>query len=196
MRRRTRLAVSLMSFPIAWSGGCATVSAPKAAKHVVEPTDAGGPAHNPDDVGSTTTTPEPEAPLVTLPPGLGPTTTEPVEQSGGIPFPASSPSRTPAAGPASSTSENSGLASWYGSESGSTTANGEHFDPDGFTTAHLTLPFGTRLRVCHEEACVLVRVTDRGPAAWTGRQLDLSRGAFAALAPLSSGVIAVTWAVA
>lgn len=103
-----------MSFPIAWSGGCATVTAPKAAKHVVEPMDAGGPAHNPDDVGSTTTTPEPEAPLVTLPPGPGPTTTEPVEQSGGTPFPASSPSRTPAAGPASSTSDQ-----WYRANTGS-----------------------------------------------------------------------------
>lgn len=87
-----------------------------------------------------------------------------------------------------------GQASWYAR--GARTASGEAFDPDGMTAAHLTLPFGTRLRVCHGGACVVVRITDRGPAAWTGKELDLSRGAFALLAPLSRGVIDVTWEVA
>ena len=87
-----------------------------------------------------------------------------------------------------------GKASWYAR--GARTANGERFDPDGFTTAHLSLPFGTVLEVCHDGRCVVVRVNDRGPAAWTGRVLDLSRGAFATLAPLGAGVIGVTWRVA
>jgi rare lipoprotein A len=86
------------------------------------------------------------------------------------------------------------LASWYGSESGSTTANGDAFDPDGLTAAHRTLPFGTRLVVCTDR-CVGVTVTDRGPFV-AGRDLDLSRGAFAAIAPLSAGVVEVTWRVA
>lgn len=84
-----------------------------------------------------------------------------------------------------------GRASWYAR--GARTANGEAFEPDGFTAAHRTLAFGTRLNVCHAERCVQVRINDRGPAAWTGRVIDLSRGAFAAIAPLSAGVVDVTW---
>lgn len=67
-------------------------------------------------------------------------------------------------------------ASFYGSESGNRTANGERFHPGGLTAAHRTLPFGTRLRVCFH-GCVVVRVNDRGPAKWTRRNLDLSAGA-------------------
>ena len=68
------------------------------------------------------------------------------------------------------------VASYYGAESGRTTASGERFRPSGLTAAHRTLPFGTRLRVCLSERCVVVRVTDRGPALWTRRQLDLFQG--------------------
>lgn len=78
-------------------------------------------------------------------------------------------------------------ASYYGAESGRRTASGEAFRPNGLTAAHRTLPFGTRLRVCYH-GCVVVRVTDRGPAAWTGRSLDLSRGAAAAVGMLGVGV--------
>lgn len=85
-------------------------------------------------------------------------------------------------------------ASWYAR--GARTASGEAFDPDGLTAAHRTLAFGTRLRVCHVDRCVEVRVNDRGPAAWTGRELDLSRAAFAAIAPLGAGVVEVTWEAA
>jgi rare lipoprotein A len=67
-------------------------------------------------------------------------------------------------------------ASYYGSESGHRTASGEHFRPAGLTAAHRSLPFGTRLQVCFR-SCVVVVVNDRGPAKWTGRSLDLSRGA-------------------
>jgi rare lipoprotein A len=34
---------------------------------------------------------------------------------------------------------------------------------------------------------VVVRVNDRGPAAWTGRSLDVSRGAATALGLIQSG---------
>jgi rare lipoprotein A len=67
-------------------------------------------------------------------------------------------------------------ASYYGSESGTRTASGAHFRPSGLTAAHRSLPFGTRLQVCYR-SCVVVVVNDRGPAKWTGRSLDLSRGA-------------------
>ncbi len=72
-------------------------------------------------------------------------------------------------------------ASFYGGgprryEPNAHTANGERFNQWAMTAAHRTLPFGTLLNVCYAR-CVVVRINDRGPAAWTGRQLDLSRGA-------------------
>lgn len=81
------------------------------------------------------------------------------------------------------------VASYYGSESGNRTANGERFNPRGLTAAHRTLPFGTMLRVCYH-GCVVVRVNDRGPFI-RGRQLDLSRGAAARVGMLGRGVARV-----
>ena len=70
-----------------------------------------------------------------------------------------------------------GEASWYGPGfQGRTTANGERYDMYAMTAAHKTLPFGTRLRVCRGERCVVVRINDRGPYAG-GRVLDLSKAA-------------------
>lgn len=84
-----------------------------------------------------------------------------------------------------------GVASWYGEWfRGRTTACGEAYDPDALTTAHRELPCGTRLRVEHGGRSVTVTVTDRGPFV-EGRSLDLSRAAFARLAPLDDGLIEV-----
>lgn len=83
--------------------------------------------------------------------------------------------------------------SWYGDESGTHTANGDRYDPNGLTFAHLSMPFGTRVRFCGPLGCVVATCTDRGPAAWTGKAFDLSKGAFARVAPLSAGVATVTW---
>ena len=83
-------------------------------------------------------------------------------------------------------------ASWYGSESGARTANGDAYDPDGLTFAHLSLPFGARVRFTGPLGSVVATCTDRGPFV-TGRAFDLSRGTFARIAPLSVGVITVTW---
>ena len=80
-------------------------------------------------------------------------------------------------------------ASYYGS--GSRTASGERFHPNAMTAAHRKLPFGTRLRVCYR-GCVVVRVTDRGPARWTHRSLDLSKGAAARIGMLRVGVANVS----
>ena len=86
----------------------------------------------------------------------------------------------------------SALASWYGGggralEPNSRTASGERFDRWGMTAAHRTLPLGTRLRVSYRGRTCVVRINDRGPAAWTGRSLDLSRGAAAQLGLIASG---------
>lgn len=84
--------------------------------------------------------------------------------------------------------------SWY--SAGARTANGARFDPNGLTCAHRSLPFGTRVRVSNIRTgrSVVCVVNDRGPFI-RGRSLDLARGAFARIAPLSSGVIRATWSV-
>jgi rare lipoprotein A len=74
----------------------------------------------------------------------------------------------------------SGIASYYGSESGSKTASGQRFNQNAMTAAHRTLPFGTRLRVTHGERSVVVTINDRGPFI-RGRVLDLSKGAARAI---------------
>ena len=79
------------------------------------------------------------------------------------------------------------LASWYGPGfHGRTTANGEIYNMHGFTAAHKTLPFGTKLRVCYE-GCVDVRINDRGPFIGA-RELDLSYGAAKAIGLVHPGV--------
>lgn len=86
-----------------------------------------------------------------------------------------------------------GMASWYGSESGTHTANGERWIPMGLTAAHLKYRFGTRLRVTDLATgkSVVVRVNDRGPARWTGRIIDLSKGAAHALGIVGRGTARV-----
>jgi rare lipoprotein A len=70
-----------------------------------------------------------------------------------------------------------GLASWYGPGfRGLPTASGEPFDPQGYTAAHKTLPFGTDLVVNYRGRSVAVTVNDRGPYVGA-RELDLSRAA-------------------
>jgi rare lipoprotein A len=74
----------------------------------------------------------------------------------------------------------SGVASYYGNESGSKTASGERFNQNAMTCAHRSLPFGTKLRVSAGGRSVVVTVNDRGPFV-RGRVLDLSTGAARAL---------------
>ncbi|MCL2331882.1 MAG: septal ring lytic transglycosylase RlpA family protein [Actinomycetia bacterium] len=83
----------------------------------------------------------------------------------------------------------SGQASWY--DTGSTTANGEHFYPDGLTAACLLVDFNTYLRVTYQGRSVVVRVNDHGPYV-AGRVIDLSRGAAEAIGMKSAGVGQVT----
>lgn len=85
----------------------------------------------------------------------------------------------------------SGMASYYGNESGRKTASGQRFDQNALTCAHRSLPFGTKLRVTHGGRSVVVTVNDRGPFV-RGRVLDLSTGAARALGLTSAGVGRVT----
>jgi rare lipoprotein A len=81
----------------------------------------------------------------------------------------------------------SGMASFYGNESGSKTASGQRFNQEALTCAHRSLPFGTRLKVTHGDRSVIVTVNDRGPFV-RGRVLDLSTAAARAVGITSSGV--------
>jgi rare lipoprotein A len=87
------------------------------------------------------------------------------------------------------------LCSWYGGYfHGRLTASGAVYDQDGFTTAHKTLSFGTVIMFTYQGKGVIVTVTDRGPFI-EGREFDLSRAAFAALADTSLGLIWAEWVV-
>jgi rare lipoprotein A len=83
-----------------------------------------------------------------------------------------------------------GNASYY--QHGARTANGEAFNPMGYTAAHRTLPFGTRVRVTNKRngRSVVVRINDRGPFI-AGREIDVSRGAAEALGMVGAGVAPV-----
>jgi rare lipoprotein A len=89
----------------------------------------------------------------------------------------------------------SGYASYYAdSLSGNLTASGATYDPDLYSAAHRTLPFGTRLRVTRtdrEVSPVCVTVNDRGPFRGRRRVVDLSRRAAEALDMVSKGVVPV-----
>lgn len=85
----------------------------------------------------------------------------------------------------------SGMASYYGSESGSRTASGARFNPGAMTAAHRSLPFGTKLRVTHGGNSVVVTINDRGPFI-RGRVLDLSSGAARVIGLTGAGVGRVT----
>lgn len=83
-----------------------------------------------------------------------------------------------------------GIASFYWQEQ--MTANGERFNKADFTAAHLTLPFGTRVRVTNviNGQSVVVRINDRGPYK-PGRIIDLSEAAGHALGMAHAGVVPV-----
>lgn len=88
-----------------------------------------------------------------------------------------------------------GTATWYGGPewNGNPTACGGTFDDSQMTAAHRTLPCGTEVTVVNQAdgSAVSVTINDRGPAAWTGHEIDLSRAAFEQLAPTSVGVLDV-----
>ena len=92
-----------------------------------------------------------------------------------------------------------GMASWYGSESGRMTANGEEFNPEGLSAAHKYLPIPMFVKVTNLEnrRSIIVRVNDRGPfpsvhnARSGERIIDLSMGAARKLGFVDKGSAAV-----
>ena len=72
------------------------------------------------------------------------------------------------------------VATWY--DSGTRTANGQAFNPNGHTAAHRTLPFGSRVTVTnpHNGKSIVVVINDRGPFI-KGVTLDLALGAARAI---------------
>lgn len=76
---------------------------------------------------------------------------------------------------AAQTRSQSGVASYYSTESGSRTASGHRLNPGALTAAHRSLPFGTRVRVTNRRngRSVVVTITDRGPFV-RGRVIDLT----------------------
>lgn len=88
-----------------------------------------------------------------------------------------------------------GRASYYGTESGNRTANGEAFDGTSMTAAHRSLPFGSKLRVTYKGRSVVVRVNDRGGFHKYGRILDLSRAAAERIGMVEAGVASVCFEV-
>lgn len=91
-------------------------------------------------------------------------------------------------------SKECGVASWYGTESGNRTANGERFTGRDLTAAHKTMAFGTRLRVTYRGKSVAVRINDRGPYI-RGRVIDLSSASADQIGLKAAGVATVCWEV-
>jgi len=72
------------------------------------------------------------------------------------------------------------VATWY--DTGTQTASGQRFDPNGHTAAHRTLPFGSQVTVTNPRSgkSVTIIINDRGPFT-KGVTLDLARGAARAI---------------
>ena len=72
-----------------------------------------------------------------------------------------------------------GIASFYSTKfNGRRTASGEKFNSSALTAAHLSLPFGSLVKVTNirNGKTVVVRINDRGPHV-KGRIIDLSKAA-------------------
>ena len=83
-----------------------------------------------------------------------------------------------------------GKASFYADKfEGRTTASGERYSHKKATCAHLTLPFGTLVRITNtaNNASVVARVNDRGPFA-ANRIIDVSKSVAERLGFVSAGV--------
>ena len=120
---------------------------------------------------------------------------EPRNEESSVATDASSAARAPdAERTAAVRSAQSGMASYYGTESGSQTASGAHFNAAGMTAAHRTLPFGTKVRVTNNNnrRSIVVTINDRGPFV-RGRVIDLTPAGARALG--FSGLARVTLAV-
>lgn len=90
-----------------------------------------------------------------------------------------------------------GKTSWYGPGfHGKRTASGQVFNQHEMTTAHPSLPFGSKLKVTNQSngKSVIVVVNDRGPYA-KGRILDVSKAAATELGFRNKGVTNICFEV-
>jgi rare lipoprotein A len=86
-----------------------------------------------------------------------------------------------------------GVASFYGEKfNGRLTASGEIFNNSDMTAAHLSLPFGSLVKVTNVRngRSVVVRINDRGPYV-KGRIIDLSEAAAKKIGIVRSGIARV-----
>ena len=86
-----------------------------------------------------------------------------------------------------------GKASFYADKfQGKTTASGDKYDHNKMTAAHLSLPFGTKVKVTNlsNEKSVLVKINDRGPFI-EGRIIDVSKIAAQQLDFIPLGIVEV-----
>jgi rare lipoprotein A len=101
------------------------------------------------------------------------------------------PSRSYSGGSDGGGSSFSGRASYYWQPQA--LASGGRFNPNGYTAAHKTLPFGTRVQVTNQSngKSVEVVINDRGPYV-AGRVIDLSKAAAGAINMQGAGVAPVS----
>lgn len=86
-----------------------------------------------------------------------------------------------------------GYASFYADKfHGRKTSSGEVFDMNGFTAAHRTLPFGTKVKVTNIKngKSIVVKINDRGPFK-EERIIDLSKAAAESIDMVNDGVAEV-----
>jgi len=85
-----------------------------------------------------------------------------------------------------------GIASFYGAErQGKPMANGAPFNRNALTAASWDYPLGTRVRVSAGNRSVVVVISDRGPAHYLHRIIDLSEASFRRIAPTALGKVRV-----
>jgi peptidoglycan lytic transglycosylase len=83
------------------------------------------------------------------------------------------------------------VATYYANKyAGKPTASGQPYDPYGFTAAHPSLPFGTKLSVSYGGKSVIVTINDRLPYG-SDSDLDLSWAAAQALGLMEVGTAVV-----
>ena len=113
--------------------------------------------------------------------------------------PAAAPAPSAAApAPASAAGVETGLAAVYSDKlQGRKTASGQVYDRNKLTTAHKTLPFGTKVKVTNvkNDKSVVLLVNDRGPTQ-AGRVVDVSPAAAKALGISARGTAEVRVEVA
>ncbi|HJW29265.1 MAG TPA: septal ring lytic transglycosylase RlpA family protein, partial [Saprospiraceae bacterium] len=94
--------------------------------------------------------------------------------------------------------QETGIASYYSDYlKGYKMANGERYDPEDLTCAHLSYPLGTILKVARKDnpdRSVMVIVVDRGPYI-KGRIIDLSKRAAREIGMIDPGIAEVVVAV-